>query len=112
MSRLNVTGGYFLFSIFFVFNFAISLAVCGLYGTDVQRSNENGDGADSKWVFAIVVGVLSAVTCIVFWIPRVLQGAGIIAPIWNGILFILWIALFGVFASVSSSSSLIFSNVC
>lgn len=101
MSKLNFTGGYFLFSILFLVNFAISLAVCGLYGTDVQRSNEDGNGADSKWVFGIVVGALSAVTCIVFWIPRVLQHAGLIAAIWNGILFILWIALFGVFASVS-----------
>lgn len=51
-------------------------------------------------VYAVVVGALSALTCVVYFVPPVLRHAGIVAVAWNFVLFILWIAVFGVFASV------------
>ena len=51
--------------------------------------------------YAVVVGALSAVTCVLYFIPFVLRIAGIFAAVWDLILFILWITLFGVFGKVS-----------
>ncbi|KAK3182169.1 hypothetical protein K4F52_006538 [Lecanicillium sp. MT-2017a] len=100
MRRFNLTVGYMAFSAIHVILFALSLAVCGLYGTDVQRGNEEDVHVNSKWVYAVVVGSLSAVTCVVYFIPIVFHAIGIAAPIWNFILFILWITLFGVFGKL------------
>lgn len=47
-----------------------------------------------------MVGSMSAVTCTLYFIPFVLRVAGVVAAIWDLILFILWIALFGVFGKV------------
>ena len=40
-------------------------------------------------------------TCVLYLVPFILRVAGIVIPVWNFILFILWIAVFGVFGSVS-----------
>jgi hypothetical protein len=50
-------------------------------------------------VFAEVVGGLAALTALLYMIPFILRLA--VVWIWNIILFILWIAVFGVFGSVS-----------
>lgn len=39
-------------------------------------------------------------TCIVYFIPTVINVAGIIGTFWNLLMFVFWIALFGVFGSV------------
>jgi len=49
----------------------------------------------------VVVGSISAVTCVLYFIPFILRIAGIFVPVWDFILFVLWIALFGVFGKVS-----------
>lgn len=51
-------------------------------------------------VYAVVVGALSSVTCVVYFVPFVMRVGSFIVAIWNTILFILWITLFGVFAKV------------
>lgn len=51
-------------------------------------------------VFAVVVGCLSSVTTLVYAVPFMFHAMGFIAPIWNLVLFILNITLFGVFAKV------------
>ena len=51
-------------------------------------------------VYAVVVGALSAVTCVVYFIPAMFRHSGVVGASWNFILFIVWIALFGVFGSV------------
>ncbi|KYK56983.1 uncharacterized protein DCS_03990 [Drechmeria coniospora] len=52
------------------------------------------------FVYAVVVGVLSTVTCVVYFLPFVIRSFGFVAAVWSGLLFILWIAVFGVFASL------------
>lgn len=51
--------------------FIFAVAVLGLYGTELSDARKNHTGDDSKWVFAVVVGVLSAVTCLVYVLPKV-----------------------------------------
>jgi hypothetical protein len=92
---------YVVFTTLHFFLFALALATCGLYGTDVHHANQQGKYSDSKWVYAVVVGSISAVTCALYFIPFILRIAGIFVPVWDFILFVLWIALFGVFGKVS-----------
>ncbi|EJT79811.1 hypothetical protein GGTG_04894 [Gaeumannomyces tritici R3-111a-1] len=89
---------YILFLILHFFAFVLSLTVIGLYAQDIQRAREAGKHSDPKWVFAVVVGALSAVTALIYFVPFVLRFA--VVPIWNTILFVLWIAVFGVFGAM------------
>lgn len=98
MNPLHNGKGYIAFTVLHFFAFAMALTVCALYGIDLTSAREAGIGADSRWVFAEVVGCLSIFTTLVYLVPFVLRFA--IVPIWNLILFILWIALFGLFGSM------------
>lgn len=76
--------------------FVLGIAVIGLYAQDLRRAGAAGVGADSRWVYAVVVGTLSSIVAIPYLLPkwdvrRVLWPA-------DWVLFVLWIALFGVFA--------------
>lgn len=46
----NLGLSYILFTALHVCLFALALAVCGLYGTDIQRASEAGASNDGKWV--------------------------------------------------------------
>ncbi|KND87951.1 hypothetical protein TOPH_07358 [Tolypocladium ophioglossoides CBS 100239] len=112
MGLFSTTLSYFLFSGLHFVCFALALTVCGLYGQDLNTANHLAKYADSKWVsavsptytrrpvYAVVVGALSAVTCLVYFVPFVLRVAGIVAAAWSFILFILWIAVFGIFGAL------------
>ncbi|ATY61908.1 hypothetical protein A9K55_008865 [Cordyceps militaris] len=100
LSRFNITKGYLAFAGVYFLLFVLGLAIIGLYATDVQRSRELHTHLDSKWVFAVVVGCLSSVTCLAYLVPLVFHALGVVAPIWNLVLFILNITLFGVFAKL------------
>lgn len=89
---------YLLFVVLHFFAFVLGLTVIGLYAQDIQRAREAGRYSDPKWVFAVVVGALSAATSLVYFVPFVLRFA--VVPIWNTILFVLWIAVFGVFGAM------------
>ena len=77
--------------------FVLALTVLGLYGQDLNSAHKEHKYADSKWVYAEVVGALSALTCIIYMIPKVKFWW---TCAWDGILFILWTAVFGVFAKL------------
>jgi len=49
-------------------------------------------------IYAEVVGGLSALTAMLYCIPYILRFA--VTWVWNFILFILWIVLFGIFGKV------------
>ncbi|KAI9780558.1 MAG: hypothetical protein M1839_006676 [Geoglossum umbratile] len=77
--------------------FTLALAVCGLYGTDIQNASHHDKGADPKWLYAVVVGGLSVVTSLIYGVPIV---KSYIFFAWDAILFILWIAVFGIFGKM------------
>ena len=54
-----------------LFQFVLALTVCGLYGTDLHHASQAGAGADSKWVYAVVIGSMSTITVIVYGVPYV-----------------------------------------
>ncbi|KAH9905332.1 hypothetical protein F4778DRAFT_703121 [Xylariomycetidae sp. FL2044] len=98
MSILGMTVGYLLFAILHFFQFVLSVTVCGLYGVDLQRARTHGKYTDGKWVYAEVVGALSALTALLYLIPFILRFAA--TTIWSFIIFVLWIALFGLFGNM------------
>ncbi|KAI1359981.1 hypothetical protein F5Y08DRAFT_318328 [Xylaria arbuscula] len=98
MGFVGMTASYVLFAVLHFIQFVLAITVVGLYGTDVDRARKHHVGADGKWVFALVVASLSALTTIVYLIPSITKTVAV--PIWSFILFVLWIALFGLFGSM------------
>ena len=65
-------GGFFGFIINITLRFfqlVLALAVVGIYGGYVNDSRLQHSYADPKWVYAVVVGSLAAVSAIVLMIP-------------------------------------------
>jgi len=53
-------------SILRLFQFALGIAVIGLYAQDLQHAAQAQVYMDARWVFAVVTGSLSAITCLVY----------------------------------------------
>jgi len=51
--------------------FVFAITVCGLYGTDLNNAHKEHRYTDSKWAYAVVVGALSAVTAVVYVVPKI-----------------------------------------
>ncbi|KAI1178834.1 hypothetical protein F4777DRAFT_586344 [Nemania sp. FL0916] len=98
MGLVNKTTNYVLFAILHSIQFVLAVTVIGLYGVDLDHARKEGKYTDGKWVYAVVVASLSAVTAILYLIPFILRFA--VVPVWSFILFVLWIALFGLFGSM------------
>lgn len=79
------------------FQFVLALTVCGLYGVDLHAAHEKHGYTDGKWVFAEVVGALSAFTVLIYGLPFF---KSYWAFAWDWVLFILWTALFGLFGRI------------
>jgi hypothetical protein len=98
MAFSDFTKSYILFAVLHFLQFVMAIAVCGLYGQDLHAAQVQGKYMDGKWVLAVVVGGLSALTALVYTVPSVMRCA--FTWIWGFILTILWIAVFGVFGQV------------
>ncbi|TPX09764.1 uncharacterized protein E0L32_009103 [Thyridium curvatum] len=98
MGVFGMAASYLAFATLHFFQFVLAITVCGLYGVDLSRASKAGVRSDSRWVYAEVVGALSALTALLLMVPFFLRFAAV--WVWNVVLFILWIALFGVFASL------------
>ncbi|KAI1433686.1 hypothetical protein GGR50DRAFT_695829 [Xylaria sp. CBS 124048] len=85
------------FTTLHVIQFIFAVTVIGLYGTDLNHKPDVLH-VDGKWIYAIVVAVLSSLTSILCLAPFFLRFAFV--PVWEFILFVLWIAQFGLFASL------------
>ncbi|KAK5656549.1 hypothetical protein OQA88_4528 [Cercophora sp. LCS_1] len=98
MALGNVSLGYLLFCLLHFGQFVLAVTVCGLYGVELDRARKAGVHADGKWVYAEVIGGLSAITSLLYFLPFILRFA--LVWVWNLTLFILWIALFGLFGKM------------
>ncbi|OCK85625.1 hypothetical protein K432DRAFT_388499 [Lepidopterella palustris CBS 459.81] len=77
--------------------FVLALTVAGLYGTDLHHAAQAHKYADSKWVYAVVVAGLSAISAVVFMLPLIKSWAFFA---WDALMFILYMALFGTFGKL------------
>jgi len=98
LKGFEMTLSYIAHSIFRFIQLVLALTVCGLYGVDLNAANKQHKYSDGKWVYAEVTAALSAFTALLYLIPFV-SHIGLLF-IWDTILFILWIALFGLFGSM------------
>lgn len=80
-----------LFLRFLQFIFAI--AVLGLYGTDINSLRKVGLSPPSKWVYAEVIGALSAVTALVYCLPKI-NAKAYWACAWDAILLLVFFLSF------------------
>jgi hypothetical protein len=93
-----MTLGYIAHSVFRFIQLVLALTVCGLYGVDLHKANKEHKYSDGKWVYAEVTASLSAFTAVIYLIPFMSRFP--FAFVWDTILFVLWIALFGLFGSM------------
>lgn len=98
MGLFGMSVGYLAFAVLHFFQFVLALVVIGLYGIDLDRARKAGAPADGKWVYAEVVGALAALTALLYMIPFIMRFA--VIWVWSIILFIFWIALFGLFGNM------------
>ncbi|MBE3047671.1 hypothetical protein IMZ48_35190, partial [Candidatus Bathyarchaeota archaeon] len=90
----SLSVSYLLFSALHLSLLILAAITAGLYGVDLRA----GGASDGNWVFAVVVACLSALSAVLFLIPFVLRFMAV--WVWDLVLFILWIAVFGVFGMV------------
>jgi len=98
MGLCGMLVSYLAFCALHFLQFVLAITVCGLYGVDLHNAAQEGKYIDAKWVYAEVVGSLSAVTAVVYSTPCLLRFASV--WIWNAVLFCLWAGLVGVFGSM------------
>ncbi|KAL2868514.1 MARVEL domain-containing protein [Aspergillus lucknowensis] len=92
--------------------FAFGLAVIGLYSQDINAARDNGDSAPSRWVYAVVTGFLSMSSAFCYLLlgwwwkkrskPAFSARQGLFLPlfVWEGVLIILWLVVFGIFGEM------------
>lgn len=81
------------------FQFVLGVTVIGLYGVDLNNARKAGKYSDSKWGYAVAVGVLSAITALLWMIPLFMRRFHWMF-VWDAILFFMWIVLFGIFGKM------------
>ncbi|CZS91656.1 uncharacterized protein RAG0_02180 [Rhynchosporium agropyri] len=89
---------YIAHSVYRFLQFVFAITVCGLYGVDLNRANQAGKYSDGKWIYAEVTASLSAVAALLYLIPLTARIPFVF--IGDLILFVLWIALFGLFGDM------------
>jgi len=95
---VNVALDYVLFSILRFIQLIFAVTVCGLYGVDLNNARIAGVAADGRWVYAEVIGGLSAFTCVLYFIPFIM---GIpFMFVWDFLLCFMWIVLFAIFGKL------------
>ncbi|KAL7922770.1 hypothetical protein ACQKWADRAFT_291351 [Trichoderma austrokoningii] len=100
MTRTALSPTYYAFTGLHVVLFLLSITTVGLYGADLQRANKFDEYSTSKWVYAVVVGTLSAITCALYCVPIIIEAGAIVIASWDGALFVLWTSLFVVFSQL------------
>jgi hypothetical protein len=77
--------------------FVFAIIVCAIYGRRVDVDRRAGASQSTEWVYALLVGGLSCITCIIFMLPiPLIKSHRLFAC--DLFIFILWIACFGTFA--------------
>ncbi|MCJ1412964.1 hypothetical protein MMC19_007065 [Ptychographa xylographoides] len=89
--------GFIVHTVVRFFQFVLALTVIGLYGTDLNNARIAHVYADGKWVYAVVVAVLAAVTALVFMVPFFKTYK---AFPWDFIVCFLWVVVFGIFGNL------------
>jgi hypothetical protein len=77
--------------------FLLAIVVAALYGVDLYNATKTHTKAPSAWIYAEVVVYLSVLTCAIHCFVIVKRVGWCM---WEWVLFILWVSLFGVFGEI------------
>ena len=80
--------------------FIFAIMVAGLYGVGLHHATTIQAHAQPEWVYAEVVSCLSGVTCIIHCFVAVRRAGWFV---WDGVLFVLWLAQVGIFVTIYAS---------
>ncbi|GAB7364089.1 hypothetical protein MBLNU230_g4641t1 [Neophaeotheca triangularis] len=78
----------------------LAAVTAGLYGQDLANASSNGETAASQWVYAEIVAGLSILTCLAHTFGANQKIWWVVCVGWDGVVCVLWVALFGVFGSI------------
>jgi len=95
--QIQTTTGRITLAVLRLLQLVMACAVIGLYGQSLHAADKANEKADARWVWAVVVGGLSALSAIIYALPW--------TPlrfffIWDVILFICWLTVFAIFAKL------------
>lgn len=101
-------GKTFIDAVVRFFQFVMGLTVAGLYGVDLSNARKKHVYADPKWVYAEVTAGLGALTALIYLMaPFMFKASLAVRPrlnlplfLWECILCILWLTLFGIFGKM------------
>ncbi|KAJ5381682.1 uncharacterized protein N7496_004110 [Penicillium cataractarum] len=100
--------GMFISGVRFL-QFVFGLTVIGVYGKDVRHDHDDGHTWNAKWVFAMITAFLATSTAAVHMILPFLMRRVTYRPnlklklpqfVWEFILCVLWLTLFGIFGKM------------
>jgi len=97
LKEMETLTGKILMGLLRLLQLVLACAVIGLYGQYLNWASQRNEHADGRWVWAVVVGSLSALTAIIYAIP--------FFPlrfffIWDIIIWMFWLIVFGIFAKL------------
>ena len=76
--------------------FIMAVTVIGLYATDVAAASRLHVHQDPRWLYAVTIATLSALTSLIYLLP--IPSSPFFG--WDLTLFVLWTAQFGVFGKL------------
>ncbi|EWC48086.1 hypothetical protein DRE_02665 [Drechslerella stenobrocha 248] len=97
LKAIQTMTGRIILGILRILQLVLACAVIGLYGKYLSRASKADEKPDGRWIWAVAVGGLSALTSILYALP--------FWPlrwffIWDIILFMSWLTVFGIFAGL------------
>jgi len=86
--------GFIVHSVVRFFQFIFAITILALYGVDITNQRHANGHADGRWVYGLVVALLSAITALIFMVPffKTYKAFG-----WDVLLFFFWVIVFGIF---------------
>jgi len=97
LKAIQSTTGRIILGVLRILQLVLACAVIGLYGKYLSRADKADEKADGRWIWAVIVGGLSAITAIFYSLP--------FFPlrwffVWDIVLFIFWMVVFAIFAKM------------
>jgi len=99
-NRVDISWTHILLIFLRFVQFALALTVVGLYGVDLNRARKEKKYVDSKWLYAEIVGSISAAVSLFYMIPFRWVMDLPFSFVADAVLFVLWIAVFGIFGKL------------
>jgi len=97
LKSVETLTGKIILGILRLLQLVLGCAVIGLYGQYLHWAAQQHEHADGRWIWAVIVASLSALTAIIYALP--------FFPlrfffIWDCLLFFFWLVVFAIFAKL------------